>query len=113
MKAVVAFVQPFMVARVVEALHQVSGLSGTTFERARGFGRGRARQHRASDEEDLLGTADRVRVETMVRDELEETVVQAIVLAARTGRKGDGKVYVMPVERAIRIRTGDEGDDAV
>ena len=53
MKAVVAFVQPFMVARVVEALHQISGLSGATFERARGFGRGRAPQHRASDEEGL------------------------------------------------------------
>ena len=111
MRVVIAFVQPFMASQVVHALHQIPGLTGATFTDANGFGRGRAID--TPEAEVLYGTADKVRVEVMVRDELEDAVVQVIREAAHTGNRGDGKIYVLPVARAIRIATGEEGDDAV
>ena len=111
MKVVVAYVQPFMSQRVVHALHAVNGLSGASFTPVRGFGRGRGGGSREAQEEELLGTVRKMRVEVMVSDALEQIVVRAIQDAARTGRKGDGKVFVWPLERAIRISTGEE--DAV
>jgi nitrogen regulatory protein P-II 1 len=109
---IIAFVQPFMAQNVVHALHTVPGVSGATFVSARGFGRGRA-AGTAMDQEVLLGTAPRVRVEVMVPDSLEDVVVRAIREAAHTGRNGDGKVYVAPVQQAVRISTGEEGEAAV
>ena len=112
MKTVIAFVQPFMAEKVVQALRGVEGLSGATCTRVYGFGRGRgtSAQHR---HEEVFGTTARVRIETMIPDRLERSVVDVIRHAAHTGRKGDGKIYVVPVERAIRIRTGEEDDAAV
>lgn len=112
MKMIIAFIQPFMADKVVRALHEIEGLSGATVARVRGFGRGRARGAVGSEEE-IVGTTAKVRVEVMVNDELEERVVRAIEHAARTGRKGDGKVYVTALERAVRIGTGEEGAVAV
>lgn len=112
MKYIIAFVQPFMADKVVHALHAIDGLSGATFTRVRGFGRGRAKASPFSAE-GIVGTSDKLRVEAMVPDALEDRVVQAIVAAAHTGKIGDGKVYVTAVERAVRIRTGETGDVAV
>lgn len=111
MKMVVAFVQPFMVDRVMDLLHQVPGLSGATFTEVKGFGRGRPSDRPVS--EVLYGTSDKVRVEVVVWQELEDAVVRAIQGAAHTGNRGDGKVYVLPVTRAVRIATGEEGENAV
>ena len=111
MKMIIAYVQPAAAPRVVEALHRVPGVTGATFVDASGFGRGRGAE--APVPEVLYGAAPRVRVEVMVRDELEETVVHAIRDAAHTGRRGDGKVYVAPLARAVRVSTGEEGDAAV
>jgi nitrogen regulatory protein P-II 1 len=113
MKAIVAFVQPFAAERVVKTLHAMEGLSGATVSSARGFGRGRAHPATASAADEVLGTLARVRVEVMVPDRLADTVVATICRVARTGRKGDGKVYVWPLERAVRISTGEEGEAAV
>lgn len=111
MRMVIAFVQPYMAPQVVSALHQVPGLTGATFTDVKGFGRGRPTD--APTSEVLYGTATKVRIEVMVRDDLEAAVVRAIREAAHTGNRGDGKVYVLPVARALRIATGEEGDEAV
>ena len=113
MKMVIAFVQPFMTEKVVQALHLVEGLSGASFWNVHGFGRGRGDEVGASRHEEILGAIKKVRLEVIVPDQLEETVVGIIRKAAHTGRKGDGKIYVTSLERAVRIRTGEEGDAAV
>ena len=117
MKVVIAFVQPFLAAKVVQALHAVPGLSGATFTEVKGFGRGRAKgaakPTETEVEEELLGTLPKVRVETMIPDGLEDQVVKAIREAAHTGNRGDGKVYVASIRRAVRISTGEEGEHAV
>lgn len=110
MKMVIAYVQRAAAARVIDALHKVPGLSGATLTEATGFGRGRSE---LPEPEVLYGAAPRVRVEVMIRDEMEDTVVRAIRNAANTGRRGDGKVYVADIERAVRIASGEEGDAAV
>lgn len=110
MKMVIAFIQPFMAQDVVHALHRVPGLSGATFTDVKGFGRGRPTDTPTA--EVLYGTADKVRIEVAVPEDLEDVVVEAIREAARTGNRGDGKIYVLPVERAVRIATAEEGDDA-
>lgn len=111
MKMVIAYIQPFMIDGVEAALRRVDGLTGATFVDARGFGRRRSSEARES--ESLVGTASMVRVELIVPDALEEAVVRAIEGAARTGNRGDGKVVVVPISRALRVATGDEGDAAV
>lgn len=111
MKLVIAIVQEFMAQQVVDALHALPGISGASFSEVRGFGRGRARSGAA--EEELLGTASRTRVEVVVRDSIADSVVEAIRRTAHTGRRGDGKVFVLPVERSVRISTGEEGDAAL
>ncbi|HEY0970080.1 MAG TPA: P-II family nitrogen regulator [Gemmatimonadales bacterium] len=108
---VIAFVQPFMAPQVVSALHQVPGLTGATLSDAHGFGRGRPTDDPTS--EVLYGTAAKVRIEVMVHDDLEDVVVRAIREAAHTGNRGDGKAYVLPVNRAVRIATNEEGEDAI
>lgn len=110
LRMIVAFVQPFMASKVVHALHQVKGLSGATFTDVRGFGRGRLAD--TAIPEVIAGTADRVRVDVVVPQALEQEVVDAIQRAAHTGNRGDGKIYVLTVARAVRISTGEEGAGA-
>jgi len=111
MKMVIAFIQPFMAPDVVLALHRVPGLTGATFTDVKGFGRGRPTDSPTS--EVLFGTADRIRIEVAVPADCEQVVVRAIQEAAHTGNRGDGKIYVLPVDRAVRIATGEEGDAGV
>ena len=113
MKWIVAIVHEHMAQRVVDALHALPDVSGATFTPVRGFGRGRARGGEGTDEEELLGTTARTRVEIAVRDEHSDAVVAAVSRAAHTGKRGDGKVFVLPLERAVRIGTGDVGGAAV
>jgi nitrogen regulatory protein P-II 1 len=89
---IVAFVQPFMTEKVVQALHAVEGLSGASFTTIHGFGRGRGDERGAIRHQEILGAIKKVRFEVMVTDELLDTVVRTIRDAARTGRKGDGKI---------------------
>lgn len=112
MKMVIAYLQPSTAADVVHALHQVPGLTGASFANVRGFGRGREPRVNHPPEV-LLEDADRVRVEAMIQDELEDAVVTAILKAARTGKSGDGKIYVAELTRAVRIATGEEGEAAL
>ena len=110
MKQVIAFIQPFRVEKVIDALHGVTGLSGATVTEVRGFGRGRGKH---AGPEALFGTVPRARIDVMVKDGLVDLVVAVIRDTAHTGNRGDGKVFVLPVERAMRISTGEEGEDAV
>lgn len=113
MQMIVAYVQPFMARDVVHALHQVDGVTGATFTEVRGFG-GERRTDVAVPEV-LYGTVVKMRVEIVVRDSLVVSVVEAIRLAARTGQRGDGKIFVLPVVRGVKIMTGavSEGEESL
>lgn len=111
MKMVIAFVQPFMAPDVVQALHGVPGVTGASLTDVQGFGRGRPTEQLTA--EVLYGTSGKVRIEVVVHEEAEDAVVRAIREAAHTGNRGDGKIYVLPVDRAVRIATAEEGDHAV
>ena len=112
MKKIEAIIKPFKLDDVKDALHEV-GVSGITVTEVKGFGRqkGHTALYRGAEyDEDFL---HKVKIEVIVDDELADRTVEAIENAARTGRIGDGKIFVLPVEQAIRIRTGDRGADAV
>lgn len=110
MKMIVAFIQPFMESKAMDTLLGMHEVSGVTFELVRGFGRGRL----ASKEEAGLFTAfPKVRLEIVVEDGAAELVCSAIQAAAHTGRPGDGKIFVLPVDNAIRISTGEVGEKAI
>ncbi len=114
MKTIVAFIRPSKEEAVRDALHNLHGLSGASFSDVRGFGRGGRHGHSADEEaEALLGTARKVRVEVMVPDERVVALTKAIAAAAHTGNRGDGKVYVMPLESAVRVSSGETGETAV
>lgn len=111
MKMIIAIVQPFMAGDVSHALHQMRGVTGASFTDVRGFGRARRPGMRGG--EIVTDEAAKVRIEVVVRDEQAEAVARTIREAARTGNRGDGKIFVLPVERALRISTEEEGDTVV
>jgi nitrogen regulatory protein P-II 1 len=112
-KAIVAFIRPSKEEAVREALHGIPGLSGASFSDMRGFGRGRGLNREEARDEAVVGSLHRVRVEVMVSDATAALVEQAILTAAHTGQRGDGKLYVLPLGTARRISTGENGDTAV
>jgi nitrogen regulatory protein PII len=113
MKMVIAYVQSFMAPAVVDALHALPELTGATFTKAHGFGRGRAKGSTAAVEGEFVGTRPKVRVEVLVPDALVRQVVGAIATAARTGNPGDGKICVIPVDHVVRVRTGEVDERAI
>lgn len=113
MKVVIAFIRPSKEEAVVEALHAVEGLTGASFAHIHGFGRGRGDRSRREVDEALTGTLPAVRVDVMTSDALAPKVVAVITEAAHTGNRGDGKVYVLPVESAVRVSTREHGESAV
>lgn len=112
MKLVVGIVKPFKVEEVKEALREI-GVSGLTVSEARGFGRQRGHTEVYRGAEYQVDFVPKSRVEVMVDDEHVDGVIDAIVKAARTGKIGDGKVVVMPLEDVVRIRTGESGPEAL
>lgn len=113
MKEVRAYVQTFMLEHVIEALLAIPGFPGISVMDARGFGCERAAPHVAGPAEELTDFTPKVRLEIVAPDGLIEQVVRAIADAARTGNRGDGKIFVADVERVVRVRTGEEGDTAL
>ncbi|ACB77717.1 P-II family nitrogen regulator [Opitutus terrae] len=114
MKTIISFIRPSKEEAVRDALHNVPDLTGASFSDVRGFGRGGRHGHSPDEEaEALLGTARKVRVEVMVPDDRVEALTRAIAAAAQTGNRGDGKVYVMPLESAVRVSSGETGNAAV
>ena len=112
MKKIEAIIKPFKLDEVKEALHEV-GVSGITVTEAKGFGRQKGHTEPYRGAEYVVDFLPKVKLEVVVEDALAERVVEAIQNAAQTGRIGDGKIFVLPVETAVRIRTGERGPDAV
>lgn len=113
MKEIKAIVQPFLVEKVLSALDALEDLPGVTISEIKGWGR--LPDGRPSHDVDPAGhgLSPKVKLEIVVRDDLADRVVETIATAARTGNPGDGKVFVLSVERALRISTGESGDDAI
>jgi nitrogen regulatory protein P-II 1 len=111
-KKIEAIIKPFKLDDVKDALHDV-GVSGITVAEVKGFGRQKGHTELYRGAEYVIDFLPKVKVEVVVEDSLVDNVVEAIENAARTGRIGDGKIFVLDVEQAIRIRTGDRGADAI
>jgi nitrogen regulatory protein P-II 1 len=111
-KLITAIVKPFKVEEVKEALKDV-GVVGMTVSEAQGFGRqgGHTEVYRGA--EYTVDFVPKVRIEVLVEDELAQEVIEALVKAARTGQIGYGKVWAVPVEDVVRLRTGERGPDAL
>ena len=111
MKMITAMVQPFMLNKVVTALEEIEGFPGMTVTGVRGFGRKMSRHEEHTSHIDEFH--DKVRIEIVSRDEMAEQIVETIVQFAHTGNDGDGKVFVLPVEQAVRIQTGERDEAAI
>jgi nitrogen regulatory protein PII len=111
-KLVTAIVKPFKLDQVREALADV-GVNGLTVTDVKGFGRQKGHTEVYRGAEYVVDFLPKIKIEAVVADDLCDRAVDAIVNAARTGRIGDGKIFVMPIEQVIRIRTGETGDAAV
>jgi nitrogen regulatory protein P-II 1 len=112
MKKVEAIIKPFKLDEVKEALHEV-GVQGITVTEAKGFGRQKGHTELYRGAEYVVDFLPKVKIEVVLMPEQVERAVDAILKAARTGRIGDGKIFVLDVEEAIRIRTGEKGADAI
>jgi len=112
MKLITAVIKPFKLDEVKEAL-KASGASGITVDEVRGFGRQGGHTETYRGAEYKIDFVPKVRLQVVIDDDRVDEVVSTIVSAAATGKIGDGKIWVTDVERVVRIRTGDEGADAV
>ncbi len=112
MKKIEAIIKPFKLDEVKEALQEV-GVQGLTVIEAKGFGRQKGHTELYRGAEYVVDFLPKVLITIVVDDALAERVIEAIMSAARTGRIGDGKIFVTSVEQAIRIRTGEKGSAAI
>ena len=112
MKKIEAIIKPFKLDEVKEALHEV-GVSGITVTEAKGFGRQKGHTELYRGAEYVVDFLPKVKLEVVLPEGQVEAAVEAIQKAARTGRIGDGKIFVLDVAEAIRIRTGETGTDAI
>jgi nitrogen regulatory protein P-II 1 len=112
MVKVEAIIKPYTLEKVRGALTQL-GVTGMTIYEVKGFGKQRGHSELYRGTEYTVDFLPKLKLETVVRDDLEEPVVEAISGAANTGRIGDGKIFTYTVGRAVRIRTGEQGDQAI
>ncbi len=112
MKKVEAIIKPFKLDEVKEALSGV-GVEGLTVTEVKGFGRQKGHTEIYRGAEYVVDFLPKIKFEIVVAEEVVDKVIEAIVGAANTGKIGDGKIFVQPLEEAIRIRTGERGKDAV
>jgi nitrogen regulatory protein P-II 1 len=112
MKKVEAIIKPFKLDEVKDALSEV-GVQGMTVSEVKGFGRTGGKKEIYRGSAYVVDFVPKVKIEVVVPDALVVAVLEAIEKAAKTGRIGDGKVFVTPVEDALRIRTGERGEDAI
>ena len=112
MKLITAIIKPFKLDAVKEALTTV-GVEGMTVSEVKGFGRQKGHTEVYRGSEYTVDFLPKVKIEIVVSDEIKDKVVAAIVSAAKTGKIGDGKIFVLPLEDVIRIRTDEHGDHAV
>ena len=112
MKKIEAMIKPFKLDDVRESLSDI-GISGMTITEVRGFGRQKGHTELYRGAEYMVDFLPKVKLEVVVPDELVDQCIEAIMETAQTGKIGDGKIFVYNVERAIRIRTGEENEDAI
>jgi len=112
MKLIIAVVKPFRLDDVRNALAEV-GVQGMTVTEVKGFGRQRGHTELYRGAEYVVDFLPKVKVEVAVADELVERVIEAIIESAKTGKVGDGKIFVTDLEQVYRIRTGETGDQAI
>jgi len=112
MKKIEAIIKPFKLDEVKEALQEV-GLQGITVTEAKGFGRQRGHTELYRGAEYVVDFLPKVKIELVVSDDCVDAAIEAITKAARTGRIGDGKIFISSVEEVIRIRTGETGTQAI
>ena len=112
MKKIEAVIKPFKLDEVKEALHEI-GVQGMTVTEVKGFGRQKGHTELYRGAEYVIDFLPKIKLEIAISDDLVDKVVEAIAGAANTGRIGDGKIFVLPIEQAVRIRTGERGDEAL
>ncbi len=112
MRKIEAIIKPFKLDEVKESLHGI-GIQGMTVTEVKGFGRQKGHTELYRGAEYVVDFLPKIKIEIAVSDDLADKAVQAIVESANTGRIGDGKIFVIPLDEAIRIRTGERGADAV
>ncbi|MCB1938506.1 MAG: P-II family nitrogen regulator [Rhodocyclaceae bacterium] len=112
MKKIEAVIKPFKLDEVREALSEV-GITGLTVSEVKGFGRQKGHTELYRGAEYVVDFLPKIKVEIVVAEAVAEQAIEAIVKAARTGKIGDGKIFVSPVEQIVRIRTGELNEDAV
>lgn len=112
MKKIEAVIKPFKLDDVREALSEL-GITGMTVTEVKGFGRQKGHTELYRGAEYVVDFLPKVKLEIVVRDEMLERCVESIATAARTGKIGDGKIFVSDVRRVIRIRTGEENEEAI
>ena len=112
MKFVTAIIKPFKLDEVREALSAI-GVQGVTVTEVKGFGRQKGHTELYRGAEYVVDFLPKIKIEMVLPDDQIDAAIEAIVSAARTEKIGDGKIFVSPVDQAIRIRTGETGDDAV
>ena len=112
MKKIEAIIKPFKLDEVKDALHEV-GIKGITVTEAKGFGRQKGHTELYRGAEYVVDFLPKVKIEVVLADDQVETAIDAIVSAAKTDKIGDGKIFVSDIAQAIRIRTGEEGEDAL
>ncbi len=112
MKKIEAIIKPFKLDEVKEALSK-EGIQGMTISEVKGFGRQKGHTELYRGAEYVVDFLPKVKIEILVTDEQASAVADTIIAAARTGRIGDGKIFITPVEEVVRIRTGERGTDAI
>ena len=112
MKKIEAIIKPFKLDDVKEALNEI-GIQGMTISEVKGYGRQKGHKEIYRGAEYVIDFIPKVRIEIVVEAERADTVVDKIKDAAFTGKIGDGKIFVLPVETAVRVRTGERGKDAI
>ena len=112
MKQITAIIKPFKLEEVREALAE-QGVTGLTVTEVKGFGRQKGHTELYRGAEYVVDFLPKVKLEIIVRDEQVADVVETIEKAAKTGRIGDGKIFVLPIDEVVRIRTGERGGDAI
>ncbi len=112
MKLIEAIIKPFKLDEVKDALNEV-GIEGITVSEVKGFGRQKGHTELYRGAEYVVDFIPKVKLEIAVNDDLVAKVVETIVNTAKTGRIGDGKIFILPLEEAVRIRTGEKGNEAI
>jgi len=112
MKKIECIIKPFKLDEVKEALSEI-GIQGITVSEVKGFGRQKGHTELYRGAEYVVDFIPKIKMEIVVSDDLVGKVVETVEEVARTGRIGDGKIFVLPVDEAVRIRTGDKGEDAL